>query len=226
MINRKTILTKKQQETLAFLEDFIGKHGNSPTIKEIGVALKLSSLRSVTQRLEALERKGFIGHNRFRQRSITILNDPLAPTGMVQVPVIASVGADAMQIYAQHQYDEYISVDKTMINPRKEIVAVKAVGNSMVDANIRNGDYVLLEVGGNPEEGDLVVAVVDGMAVVKRLHFASDAVVLKPESKNRAYQPIVMSNDSHIFGKVMRIIKMDRNEDDYHIVPLEKKQEF
>jgi repressor LexA len=215
MLNRRTILTKKQQETLVFIESYTAEHGSAPTIKEIGAALKLDSLRSVTQRLESLERKGFIKRDRFQQRSIVVLNDPLAFEGMAQVPVIASVGADAMQIYAQHQYDEYISVDKKMLNPRKEIVAVRAVGNSMVDADIRNGDYVLLEVGGNPQEGDLVVAVVGEMAVVKRIHFATDAVVLKPESKNTAYQPIVMSDDSHVFGKVLRVIKMQRDEDEY-----------
>ncbi len=218
MINQRTVLTKKQRETLDFINDFEGKAGQPPTIKEMREGLKLLSLRSVTQRLEALERKGFIKRDPFKHRGITVLDhlNPFSPEGTMQIPVIASAGADAAQVYAEQQYDEYISVEENMLEGRKEIVAIKAIGNSMVDAGIRNGDYVLVEVGGNVENGNLVVAILGDMAVVKRVKFANDgAVVLYPESKSGAYQPIVMPNGSKIFGKVLRTINIRNDEEEY-----------
>ena len=134
MIYKRTILTEKQQETLDFIANFMKKTGNAPTINEMREGLRLTLLRSVTQRLEALERKGFIKRDRFQHRSITILQerDPSLPAGTVRIPLIASVGADALQIYAQEQYNEYLTVDKDMVpDLRKEIVAVKVIGNSI-----------------------------------------------------------------------------------------------
>lgn len=217
MMHQKTVLTGKQQETLEFLRDFERKTGQAPTIKEMQKGLGLRSLRSVTQRLEALEKKGFIKREPFKHRSITILDhiNPLSPAGTIQVPVIASAGADAAQIYAQEQYGEYLTVDKEMVDARREIVAIRAIGNSMTDAGIKNGDYVLVEVGGNVENGDLVVAILGDMAVVKRVQFTKDAVILNPESKSGTYQPIVMPDDSKIFGKVLRTISMRSNGEEY-----------
>ncbi len=215
----KTVLTQKQRETLDFIRSFTDRTGNPPTIKEMRDALKLSSLRSVSQRLEALERKGYITRDPFKHRSVTVLEN--LNSGTTQVPVIASAGADAMQVYAQQQYDEYISVEKDMVDARKEIVAIKAVGNSMTDAGIRNGDYVLVEVDGNVENGDLVVALLGDMAVVKRVQFTSNAVILNSESKNGSYQPIVMSDNSKIFGRVLRTINMRKDNDEitYEKIP-------
>ena len=227
MISRKTILTQKQLDTLDFIKDFIGRVGAAPTINELRNGLKLQSLRSVTQRLEALERKGFIKRDRFKQRNIVVLEDmdPYSPAGTMRIPVIASAGADAMQVYAQQQYDEYVSVDKEMIDSRKEIVAIKAVGNSMVDAGIKNGDYVLVEVGSNVENGDRVAAIVGDMALIKRIQFTPDAVILNPESKNGHYQPIIMKDDSCVFGKVLRTIKIWRDDGELTYTPIKGSEE-
>ncbi len=214
MINRRTILTQKQKETLDFIDKFITKTGSAPTMNELRTGLGLSSLRSVSQRLEALERKGFIKRDRFRHRGISLLPEYIdtTPSGTIQIPVIASAGADAMQVYAQEQYDEYLTIDKSMINPKKEIVAIRAIGSSMVDANIRSGDYVLVEVGGNVENCDRVIAILGDMAVIKKIQFTADAVVLYPEAKGGSYQPIVMPDDSKIFGRVLRTISMKNND--------------
>lgn len=215
-------MTPKQRQALDFIEDFIAKSKKAPTTIEIMDGLKLNYLRSVSQYLNALEKKGFIKRDRFQQRSITLLDsNSISPfNDTVQVPVIASAGCDTAEVYAQEDFSEYIAVDKSLIDPRRDIVAVKAVGNSMIDAGIKNGDYVLVEVTENVSSGDRVVAIVGEMAVIKRLQQSDRMSVLYPEA--RGYQPIVMSRDnSKIFGKVLSVIPADtQKSDDVKIEPV------
>ncbi len=220
-MNKKAIvLTKKQQETLDFIKSFAIRKGGSPLITELCEGLGLDSLRSVTQRLEALEAKGFIARDRFKHRGIKVLEemDPLSPAGTIRVPLIASAGCDAAEVYAQQEYGEYLSIDQNLIKGHKDIVAIKAVGNSMLDAGIHNGDYVIVEVTENVSNGDRVVAVLGEMAVIKRLRIAPTVRVLEPESKDKKYSPIIMGEDSKIFGKVLSVIPMSEPKDDYQLV--------
>jgi len=216
MANNILFLTQKQKETLDFIKNFVARNGSAPLITELSKNLKLKSLRSVTQRLESLEAKGFIRRDRFKHRGITLTEDinPLSSEGTIRVPVIASAGCDQMEIYAEEKSDEYISIDKKMIAHHKDIVAIKAVGNSMIDAGISNGDYVLVEVRDDASENDRVVAIIGDMAVIKRFHRRANAVILQPESKNGGYYPIIMSEDSKIFGKVLSVIPMSLQNDE------------
>ena len=216
MLNqRNVVLSPKQQKTLDLIKEFRARNKVSPTVKELGEALNLKSLRSVTQRLESLEKKGFIKRDRFRHRGITILNEtnPFSNSGLVQIPVVASAGCDAMEVFAQETFNEYLSVDRSLIPQKMDVVAIKAVGSSMVDAGIHNGDYVLTEVTHNVQSGDRVVAVIDGMAVIKRLQIVPNAVILNPEAKDMGYSPIVMKGDFQVFGKVLSVIKTSDKDD-------------
>ena len=209
-------LTQKQQKTLDIIKKFIARNGFAPLITELRENLKLKSLRSVAQRLESLEAKGFIRRERFKHRGITLLEDinPLSPGGTIRIPVIASAGCDQMEIYAEEKSDEYISVDQKIIGHHKDIVAIKAAGNSMVDAGISNGDYVLVEVRGDASENDRVVAIIGDMAVIKRFHRKANAIILQPESKNGGYSPIIMHEDFQVFGKVISVIPNSYNNSD------------
>lgn len=212
-MQRATSLTKPQQETLNIIKRYIQTHGSSPTITEIQKKLKLKSIRSVTQRIESLEKKGFISRDRFQHRSIKVLENISMYVGndFIAVPVIASAGCDAMEIYAQDEFGEYIAVDRKLVGRATSIAAIKAVGDSMIDAGIQNGDYVIVEVTERAEEGDRVVAIIGNMAVIKRFTKVDDFVVLQPENKTANYHPIVVNGeDSKIFGKVLSIIP---NED-------------
>ena len=216
MKNKIMFLTQKQQKTLDIIKKFIARNGFAPLITELRENLKLKSLRSVAQRLESLEAKGFIRRERFKHRGITLLEDinPLSPGGTIRIPVIASAGCDQMEIYAEEKSDEYISVDQKIIGHHKDIVAIKAVGNSMVDAGISNGDYVLVEVRGDASENDRVVAIIGDMAVIKRFHRKANAIILQPESKNGGYSPIIMHEDFQVFGKVISVIPNSYNNSD------------
>jgi repressor LexA len=189
------------------LKRYIAKHGESPTMVELGKEFKLSSLRSVTQRLESLEKKGLIRRDAFRRRGITLLERSQTPAGFIEVPVIASAGCDAMGVYAQDEFGEYILVDKSLINVHTNIAAIKAIGDSMQDAGIRNGDYVIVEVTEHVQNGDRVVAIIGNMALIKRYTESGGVVVLNPENRDGGYHPIVVNQeDSKIFGKVLSII--------------------
>ena len=211
-MNRLVALTPAQKETLTLIQTHTDKHGKSPTITELRDMLKLRSLRSVTQRIEGLEKKGLITRNRFQHRSITILDGVKSQmsSDLIQVPVIASAGCDAMDVYAEQSFGEYIVVDRSLIGGRKDhtnIAAVRAVGDSMQDAGIHSGDYVIVEVTDRVENGDRVVAILGNMAVIKRFERVDEVVYLNPENKYGTYHPIVVrEEDSRVFGKVLSII--------------------
>ncbi len=161
------------------------------------------------QRIEGLERKGFIKRDRFKHRSIQILETKsfASPAGLIEVPVIASAGCDAMEVYAQDEFGEYIMVDARLAGRHTNIAAIKAVGDSMQDAGIRNGDYVIVEVTEAVENGTSVVAVIGNMAVIKQFKKVDDVVYLNPRNEGAGYSPIVIGQeDAKIFGKVLSVI--------------------
>lgn len=206
---RQTSVTPVQEKTFSFLKRYIAKNDQAPTMDEMRTEFSLRSLRSVTQRLEGLERKGLIKRDRFQHRSIQILKGDSSGifSGTIQVPVIASAGCDAMEVYAQDEFGEYILVDKNLLSVHTNIAAIKAVGDSMQDSGIRNGDYVIVEVTEAVENGDRVVAIVGNMAVIKQYKKADGVVFLNPQNKDGGYLPIIVGQeDAKIFGKVLSVI--------------------
>lgn len=219
-MNRRSELTPAQEETLSAIKRHIYEHGKSPTISELQKIFGLHSIRSVTQRIEALERKGFIERDRFQHRSIKVLKNTIAyvGSGFIAVPVIASTGCDAMEIYAQDEFGEFIAVDKKLVGKATALAAIRAIGDSMKDAGINNGDYVIVEVTDRVEDGDRVVAIIGNMAVIKRLAHKGEMTVLHPENATGAYLPIaVKEENSKIFGKVLSVIPNQEWMDDVKI---------
>ena len=88
----------------------------------------------------------------------------------------------------------------------------------MLDFGIEDGDIVLIEMNGKVVDGDRVVVILDDMAVIKKLYFANDTIILYPESKNKDYKPIILSKDFKIFGKVQKIIKMPKIKDGEELI--------
>jgi repressor LexA len=233
-------LTEKQKQFYESLKQMIEKSGESPTVAELARLMKFSSPRAVTQYLESLERKGLIERRRYERRGIRLRE--LAASGesgedgytlaasagnvaTINIPVIASAGCDQMAIFAQRNFGDYICVATELLKGVKKdnVVCIKAVGDSMVDAGIKSGDYVLVEVVGRGEDtvsdGHLVVAIVDGFAVIKKIEFASNAIVLHPVSSDPQYKPIILRHDFEIFGKVIDVIRM-KPKTEMDIVPL------
>jgi SOS-response transcriptional repressor LexA len=126
-----------------------------------------------------------------------------------------------VNVLAQEVFDEYICVASELLHDRDKarIVSIRAVGDSMQDAGINSGDYVLVEVTEAVSEGDLIVAIIDSFAVIKKLEFANNAVILRPVSTDPQYRPIILSKNFKIFGKVLDVIRMPQRGD-IEVVPL------
>lgn len=206
----KKPLTYKQQQVINELKSYIGLNGESPTLEELREKLRVQSLRTVTQYLDALEEKGYISRRKFARRNIE-LRDPSengAVARTITVPVLANVGCDDLSVYAQEGvHDEFLEVDAGLADEDEGgIVAVRAVGDSMLDAGIHSGDYVLIRFTEHAENGDRVAAIVGDMVTVKRLERRDGVTILYPENKDPKYKPIVLREDFKIAGKVLCVI--------------------
>ena len=216
-------LTPKQYRVLETIKTQMVLSKESPTVEELRCALGFKSLRTVSQYLEALERKGYIYRRKNTHRNIEIRKGaegdmPNATT--VSVPVVASVGCDDLSVFAQESYDEYLEVDKQIAESEDGgVVAVRAVGDSMTDAGIESGDYILIRFSDKAENGDRVAAIVDDMITVKRLERRSDVTILWPESKDPKYKPIILRRDFKIVGKVLCVVPAQDSEKS-DLVPL------
>ncbi len=203
---RPQTLTGKQKRVLDNIRLYIRAKGEPPTLDELRKNLGFQSLRTVTQYLEALERKGYITRHKFSRRSIELRPDEHdSPNHTISVPVIANVGCDDLSVFAQEEASEYLEVDPAL-SKGGEIVAVRAIGDSMLDAGIHSGDYVLIRFTEVAENGDRVAAIVGDMVTVKRLQRTADATILYPESKDPKYKPIILRQDFRIAGKVLCVI--------------------
>lgn len=211
-------LTKKQCEVLNAIEYHIKENGVSPTLEELRVKFGYKNSNSIRQYLDVLEKQGLIRRLSYKKRGIelTYSNSEINNNGLVVLPVIASAGCDAVNVYAEQQFDENITIDVSYIPKNKDLkslVIFKAIGDSMNMAGINSGDYVLVQRTNNIDSGDRVVVSIGDMAVIKRIKYGKNAVVLEPESSNVRYEKIILKDNSKIFGKVLDIIKMTMDDE-------------
>lgn len=202
-----TPLTYKQKRVLDNVRLYLQAKGEPPTLEELCKNLGLKSTRTVVQYLESLEKKGYITRRKHAWRNIE-LNNVDGGWGTVSVPVIANVGCDDLSVFAQENHDEYLEVDKGIVEDMGggDIVAVRAIGDSMNDAGINTGDYVLIRFTEEAQNGDRVAAIVNDMVTVKRLERREGMTILWPESKNPKFKPIILREDFKIAGKVLCVI--------------------
>ncbi len=199
------LLTYKQKRVLDNIRLYIRAKGEPPTLEELSKNLGLRSIRTVVQYLEILENKGYIVRRKNMWRNIELRNAD-GGWGTVSIPVIANVGCDDLSVFAQEQHDEFIEVDKKIVEESGEIVAVRAVGDSMLDAGIHSGDYILVQFTDDVKNGDRVAAIVGDMVTVKRLERLDGVTILYPESKDPKYKPIILKDNFKITGKVLCVI--------------------
>lgn len=214
----KEILTSKQHRVIDAIKKHIALKKEAPTIEELRCVLNFRSQRTVAQYLETLERKGYIFRKKNTHRNIVLYegNEPKGdvPAAVtVSIPVVSSVGCDDLSVFAEERYDEYLEVDKELVDENDGgIVAVRAVGNSMEDAGIKSGDYLLIRFSNVAENGDRVAAIIDDMITVKRLERKDGLTILWPESKDPKYKPIVLRGNFKIIGKVLCVISQSQME--------------
>ncbi len=212
----KNNLTQKQYQVYISIKDYIAKEKKSPTVSELAKLIKASSLRTVTQYLESLEKKGLISRIKHQRRGIRLLGLAENEAKTVILPVISSAGCDNMNIFADMIFDEHIALDKEFLKgtEKDNVVLIRAVGKSMIDGGIDDGDLVLAEMNENVNEGEKIIAIIDGMAVIKKVHFTKNAVILNSMNSNLFYNPIIMKENFKVFGKVIDVIKTPKNDGD------------
>ncbi|RJQ36703.1 repressor LexA [Candidatus Parcubacteria bacterium] len=220
---KPALLTANQRCVYDFIKACLAQRGEAPTLAEIGKAVGAKSIRSVTQYLKALESKGLIRRGRFSRRGIQIVEDDPAREEILQVPVFASAGCGSPSVIADRQFDEYIPVAASLISGRENVYVIRAVGSSMEDAGIHDGDFVLTEMTQNVQTGDIVVAIIDDNAVIKKIAFGNNAIVLTPVTSDSEHKAIILRRDFQIFGKVIQVIQVERM-DDYQIIPIEDEE--
>ena len=198
-------ITSKQKEILEYIKETILKKGYPPTVREICEAVRLKSTSSVHSHLETLERNGYIRRDPTKPRAMEILDDTFGLTRreMVQVPMIGTVAA-GLPILAEENIEEYFPIPAELL-PNSQTFMLRIKGNSMINAGIFEGDRVIVEQTPTAENGDIVVALIDDSATVKRFYKEGDHYRLQPE--NDTMEPIIVSN-LNVLGKVIALFCM------------------
>lgn len=196
-------LTKKQKELYDYLGGYIDENGYAPKLEEIGAHFKLNSLSTVHKHLTHLEEKGLIRRKWNYSRAIELVqNQPRRAA--VELPLLGRVAAG--QPIEVLESADTITVPEEFIRKHQTYV-LRVVGNSMIDDGIWDGDYVVVEEREIAENGETVVAVINGAATVKRFHLESgERVRLQPANEN--LQPIIAdAKDVEIRGVVVAVMR-------------------
>jgi repressor LexA len=196
-------LTKRQQEIFDFVKKYVGEHGYPPTVRDIGKAIGLASSSTVHAHLANLERLGLLRRDPTKPRAIEVLKDKarevVAPHGL---PVVGQVAA-GQPILADENIEEYVPVPGIAGGDDGEFV-LRVKGDSMKDAGILEGDFVIVRRQETATDGDIVVALVGDEATVKRFFRENDHVRLQPE--NEALEPI-RTREAQVLGRVVGLCR-------------------
>lgn len=197
-------ISKKQLEILEYIKSQILERGFPPAVREICEAVNLKSTSSVHSHLETLEKNGYIRRDPTKPRAIEILDDTfnLTRREVVNVPLIGRVAAGE-PLLAQENIENYFPIPMEFM-PNKQTFMLAVKGESMINAGILDGDMVLVEQAQTASNGDMVVALVDDGATVKRFYKEEGVYRLQPE--NDYMDPIIVKEVT-ILGKVIGVFR-------------------
>ncbi|WP_433544334.1 transcriptional repressor LexA (plasmid) [Streptomyces sp. CA-294286] len=204
-------LTDRQATIVAAIRQHVTERGYPPSMREIGRAADLASTSSVAHQLSALERKGILERDPCRPRAYRIRADrhhgtapdagPPSP-GAAYVPLVGRIAAGA-PILAEQHVEDVLPLPRQLVG-EGDLFVLTVVGESMIKAHIANGDQVVVRAQPDANNGDIIAAMIDGEATVKRLKRDGDHVWLLPE--NDSYAPI-WGGEATILGKVTAVLR-------------------
>jgi repressor LexA len=205
-------LTPRQRKILEFIRESVERRGFPPTIREIGDAVGLASTSSVSYQLITLQKKGFLRRDATKPRAVDVrlpsergLDDGQEHHAFPQpayVPVLGRIAAGG-PILAEQAVEEVFPLPRELVG-EGTLFMLKVVGESMIDAAIADGDWVVVRQQQDAENGDIVAAMIDGEATVKTFKRSGNQVWLMPH--NPAFDPIP-GNDAAILGRVVTVIR-------------------
>lgn len=195
-------LTKRQKQVLTFIKGHLAEKGYPPTVREICSHFGFASPLSAQQHIEALERKGYIKKHAARQRSLELVGVRFRPG--LSMPLMGQIRAGEPILAVQH-VEEYITVDQGLF-PSEEGFALRVLGESMVDAGIFEGDIVLIDPQREINNGDIVIALLDDEATIKRFYKGNGTIMLVPE--NKTMKSIEVEHEKvRILGRVIGVLR-------------------
>ena len=209
-------LTRRQRLVLETINAAIAAHGYPPSMREIGDAVGLTSSSSVSHQLQALERKGFLRRDPKRPRAMEVVmpgedDSPEAPAApelspppadSVAVPLVGRIAA-GVPITAQEQVEDVFTLPSRLVGDG-DLFLLQVVGDSMIDAAICDGDWVVVRSQQVAEKGEIVAAMIDGEATVKTFAKQDGHVWLMPH--NPAFTPI-LGDQAEVLGKVVAVLR-------------------
>jgi len=223
-MQKRTKLTSTQQEVLIFVKKYLTLKGFPPTLREIASHFKLKGPKAPQKTLNILERKGYIRRSPGSSRAIAILDNQSRhgslPSGSsvgstkrsvstgptLSIPVVGSVRAGD-PILAVENIEGYVNFDRSLVSS-EDVFLLRVQGDSMIEAHIQDGDFALVKPQANAENGEIVVALIDDEATIKRVFQRRNLIRLEPA--NPTMEPIVVKRGEKrvsIVGKVIGIFR-------------------
>ncbi len=193
----------KQTEIYEFIKTHIREKGYPPSVREICKGVGLSSTSTVHGHLARLEKKGMIRRDSTKPRTIEILKDPPIKKEMVSIPIIGKVTAGE-PILAVENVEDTFPISLNFIPSNKDLFMLNISGESMIEAGIMDGDLAIIEKTNCAANGDIVVALIDNEATIKRFFKEKDHIRLQPE--NKTMSPIIVE-DCAIIGKLIGLFR-------------------
>lgn len=211
---RRKSLSEKQLAILEVIQRSIARHGYPPSMREIGDAVGLKSLSSVTHQLNQLELSGYLRRDAGKTRAMEVLIDlpgtatespvDASPTvgDAALVPLVGRIAA-GVPITADQQIDEIFPLPRQLVG-KGDLFMLKVTGESMIDAAICDGDWVVIRTQNTAENGEIVAAMLDGEATVKTFRQRDGHTWLLP--RNSSFEPI-LGDDATVLGKVVAVLR-------------------
>lgn len=208
-------IKERQMKILAYMKEVIRTKGYPPTVREIGEAMHIKSTSTVHKDIETLVKDGYLKKDPSKPRALMVVDSKLdsrpAPSldssnsQTIDIPIVGRVAA-GQPILAEQNIDDSFPVPARFVNGKTNFM-LKVKGESMIEAGILDGDYILVEETNSANNGEIVVALVDGFeteATVKTFYKEEDHIRLQPE--NHTMSPILVNN-AHIVGKVKGVFR-------------------
>lgn len=202
-------LSKRQQQIYDFIESYIEQKGFGPTVREICEAVNLSSPSTVHVHLKTLEDKGYIVRDSLKSRSIALLHKEETQThgsaayeNSISLPVVGRVAAGE-PILAEQNIENTLTLPTELVGDSASFI-LSVHGDSMIEVGINDGDYVVVKEQQVANNGEIIVALIEDGATVKRFYKEADHIRLQPE--NSSMEPIIV-RDCAIVGKVVAVMR-------------------
>jgi repressor LexA len=205
-MGKRKELTSIQEKVLTFLRNFLQERGYPPTLREIASHFGLRGPKAPQKTLAILERKGYLRRVPGGSRAIEILGGPFPRGQTLSVPIVGRVTAGE-PILAIENIEGYVTFDRSLVSS-ENVFLLRVYGDSMIDAHIQDGDFALVRPQKDAENGEIVVALIDDEATIKRIFKKRDLIRLEPA--NPKMEPIVVKKGAKriaLIGKVVGIFR-------------------